>query len=407
MKVLIVHNKYRHPGGEEETVRLEVLSLRKNGHAVIEYYRDSCELDSAGAWGMIRAASASFHSRRTERDLEALVARHAPDVAHVHNVWPLISPSAYVVLNRLAVPVVQTMHNYRFLSADGLHVPGDPAWDKGGPRGTRSPARALGRLAMSLPLALHNRLGTMRRCIDRYVYLTEDGPEVFRRFGYDDAKASVKPNFVDVHVLRPSPTYDDTIVYLGRLAPEKGVHVLLEAMRLLPEVRLVIIGSGPEEQSLRRMQQQYGLDNVRFVGSVAGAERFDLLRRSRLAVVPSCFREPMSRVGVEAASCGVPLVASRVGGLRYTIVENETGLLVPPGDAVALANAIRALYHDEARLRRMREGARAWAVRSAGEEKNYDALVRIYALAIEQRRGRATASGSPGQPEKDSWARAG
>jgi glycosyltransferase involved in cell wall biosynthesis len=401
MKVLVVHNKYRFPGGEEESTRLETLSLRRRGHEVIEYHRDSSDLDSGGVWQMLRAACASFHSRRTEKDLEALVARHAPDVAHVHNVWPLISPSAYVVLDRLRVPIVQTMHNYRFLTADGLHVPGEPPWEHDGRAGSGSWASHLRRLVLSLSLVVHDRLGTMHRCIDRYVYLTEDGLEVFRRFGYDDAKASIKTNFVETSTLRPAATYDDTIVYLGRLAPEKGVHVLLEAMRVLPDVRLAIIGSGPEEQSLHRMQREYGLDNVRFLGSIAGDERFELLSRARLAVIPSCFREPQGRVGLEAASCGVPVIASRIGGLQCTIVENETGVLVPPGDSVALANAIRALYHDEPRLRRMRSSTRAWAVRFAGEESNYDALMRIYSLAIEQRRARLLA------PTRETWVRAG
>jgi glycosyltransferase involved in cell wall biosynthesis len=118
-------------------------------------------------------------------------------------------------------------------------------------------------------------------------------------------------------------------------------------------------------------------------------------------VIPSCFREPQGRVGLEAASCGVPVIASRIGGLQCTIVENETGVLVPPGDSVALANAIRALYHDEPRLRRMRSSTRAWAVRFAGEESNYDALMRIYSLAIEQRRARLLA------PTRETWVRAG
>lgn len=401
MKILVIHNRYHFRGGEEETTRVEVLSLRNHGHEVIEYYRDSRELDTGGAWRMIRAACGSAYSRRTTRDLRRLVARHAPDVAHVHNVWPLISPSAYVALNRLGVPVVQTMHNYRFLSADGLHVPGDPPWEVGEANG-RSPTFRLGRLAVWLSLALHERLGTMHRCIDRYVYLSEDGREVFRSFGYDDARASIKPNFVDVRACRPAPAYDDTIIYLGRLAPEKGVHVLLEAMRLLPDVRLSIVGSGPEERRLREMQQRYGLDNVRFCGWLAGAERFDFLRRARLAVIPSLFREPLSRTSIEAASCGVPVIASRIGGLQYTVIENETGLLVSPGDVAGLANAIRAVYYDEARLSRMREAARAWALRTVGEEQNYDALMRIYTLAIERRRGFPAGSSS-----RETLARAG
>lgn len=390
MKVLVVHNRYRLPGGEEETARVETLFLRNRGHEVIEYYRDNGELDSVGSWRMIQVACGSVYSRRAARDLETLVVRHAPDVAHVHNVWPLISPAAYVTLDRLGVPVVQTMHNYRFLSADGLHVPGDAPWERGSRQGSRSATRRLARLAISFSLFLHERIGTMRRCIDRYVYLTEDGREVFRRFGYDDARASIKPNFVDVNALHPAPAYDDSIVYLGRLAPEKGVRVLLDAMRALPEIPLLVVGSGPEEPHLRETCRRYDLDNVRFTGWRSGPDRFELLRRARLVVIPSLFREPLSRVSIEATSCGVPVVASRVGGLQHTIIENETGLLVPPGDSTALAGSIHDLYHDEPRLRRMRERARAWALKSGGEEQCCEALLRIYSLAIERRRTQGT-----------------
>lgn len=138
------------------------------------------------------------------------------------------------------------------------------------------------------------------------------------------------------------------VAYVGRLTDSKGVHVLLEAMCELEGVTLTIAGDGPERMALEAQAVRLGLQSrVRFAGWIQSAERDDLLARSRVFAMPALWDEPFGIVGVEALAAGVPVVATDVGGIPSWLDDQETGLLVPRGDHLAFANALRRLLGDE------------------------------------------------------------
>src|SRR5690554_5776454 len=119
-RVLIVHNVYKHTGGEDVAVQQQRALLEARGHPVYMYTRDNAETDAFNPLQKAVFFLSSFFSRRTYREIRTIVRQFKPDVAHVHNVSPLISPSAYWVLKHEGVPIIQTVHNFRFMCANGL-----------------------------------------------------------------------------------------------------------------------------------------------------------------------------------------------------------------------------------------------------------------------------------------------
>ena len=180
--------------------------------------------------------------------------------------------------------------------------------------------------------------------------------------GLPQTRVSAVLNVVDVAIFRPDPAVDRRreILFVGRIAAEKGVSVLIEAMadvvRVFPDATLTIVGpdrDGTERGSYMRrcaqLVEDHGLDRcIRFAGGIPNRELPDLLRRARVAAVPSIWGEPLGVVVLEALACGTPVVASRVGGIPEIVDQGRTGKLVPPGDRGALARSlVEALADDD------------------------------------------------------------
>src|SRR5260370_29570159 len=204
MKILLVHNVYQQRAGEEAVVRAEARLLEANGHAVVRYERNNDELQGSGALSGIGAAVETIWSSRSFREMAALIGKERPDVAHFHNTFPLISPSAYYACARTGVPTVQTLHNYRllcpgakFLRDGGIcesclgRKAAWPAVVHGCYRGSRAATAATATM-----LAVHRGLGTWRNKIDVYVALTEFARQKFIEGGLPADRIVVKPKFM-------------------------------------------------------------------------------------------------------------------------------------------------------------------------------------------------------------------
>jgi glycosyltransferase involved in cell wall biosynthesis len=375
MKVLLVHNRYRRRSGEEASIAFQTAALRRHGHAVVELQRDSRDLDGASVWRKAMALPSLFYSTAAARATEAMVRRERPDVAHVHNVWPLLSPSVYIALHRLRVPIVQTIENYRFLG--GVADSGELAGD-----------RTAYQSVVSAAIRLHRRLGTFDRCIDHCIHISQAVRETHRRHGFDAVPATVVPNCVDLGRFVPATESGAYIVYAGRLAPEKGVAVLLQALTRLPRLPLQVVGDGPERAGLEAFVRRQRLANVTFTGTLDPDDCFERIRGARMVVVPSLWAEPLGMVAIEAAAAGVPVIASRVGGLPEVVLDGDTGVLVDAGDAGGLAKAIEELWNDDGRVGRMRRRARQRAEECFGDDSVCAALVQAYAAAIARAQAR-------------------
>lgn len=225
----------------------------------------------------------------------------------------------------------------------------------------------------SLPIALATWLlerpipRIFRRC--PVVAVSESTILDLRRRGLTRQEMKVVPNGVDLDRYTPlehgSMFREPTLLYLGRLKRYKRVDLIIEAVaRLLGEgfvCKLLVAGKGDDADRLQELRDRRGLqDDVEFLGFVEDAEKVELLRRSWVHVLTSP-KEGWGIANMEAAACGIPTVASDSPGLRDSVKDGETGILVPHGDITALAKALRNLLEDDRRREAMGAAARAFA----------------------------------------------
>jgi glycosyltransferase involved in cell wall biosynthesis len=310
---------------------------------------------------------------------------------HVHNTFPLLSPAVYYAAKSCGTPVVQTLHNYRFLCPGATFFrdeqPCEECLGKSIPwpgimhacyRRSR-PASAV----VATMLAVHRLLRTWSRTIDVFVALTEFARSKFIQAGIPAEKIVVKPNFV-----YPDPGMGfgrrNYALYVGRLSPEKGLGVLLTAWRQLGwEAPLKIVGDGPMEAQAAELASQ--IKSVEVLGRRSREDVLALMRDASVLVLPSSWYEGFPVVLAEAYAAGLPVIASGHGSLRELLDDGRTGLIFRPGDAEDLAaKAMWALTHPR-QLAEMRLQARAEFVAKYTAERNYSALMKIYERAIEGR----------------------
>ncbi len=362
MKVLQIHNYYRTsaPSGEDEVVRTERKLLSDHGIEVIPFERHNDDLGE-GAAASMSAAMSNLWSRQARSDLESLIRARRPDVAHFHNTFPQISFSGYAACADAGLPIVQTLHNFRMICANGLMQRGGaPCDDCLG----RMPWRAVvhrcyrdSRLAsagISLATATHSLLGTQRRYVARFIALTQFAAEKYVAAGIPRELLVVRGNSLadDPGMGNGSGNY---VLYVGRLTREKGLLSLIDAWRSCTDIKLLVVGDGELRPELERRAE--GLP-VEFLGRQPVAEVLQLMRSAALLVIPSEWYEGFPRVLVEAMATGTPVVASRLGGLAELLADGAIGEGFTAGDPRELAAAIRRLHSNPERLLHARAAAR-------------------------------------------------
>jgi glycosyltransferase involved in cell wall biosynthesis len=383
-RILIVHNRYQQRGGEDAVVEAEVALLRAHGHAVRLYARSNDEVRTMTRIGVV---ADTLWSRQTSHDITDRITRFRPDVVHVHNTFPLVSASLYWAASRLGVPVIQTLHNFRLLCPQAMFLrDGHVCEDCLG----KIPWRAVTRrcyhdsfahsAVQVAALGVHRVLHTYDTRIDRYIALTAFCRDKFVAGGLPADKIAIKPNFVD---MPPAPATTGTrrgLLFAGRLAPEKGTAVLLQALDLAPELEVDVVGSGPDEQRLRQHPR------VRMLGWLAPRALYDRMQHAACLVMPSIWYENFPRTLVEAFASGLPVIGSRLGALAEIIDDGHTGLLFETGSAAALAEKMRWALANPQLVSRMGENARAEYDARFTPERNYEQLAAIYGDVIAAKR---------------------
>lgn len=359
MRVLVVHERYRQRGGEDVAVDLEVTQLRAHGVTVDTLIEDNSRLTGDGSLGLAARSVWSVESRG--QVAEAIrIAR--PDVMHVHNFFPLLSPSIYRAAVDADVPVVQTLHNYRLLCANAmllregrdctLCVGRRLKWPAVRHRCYRGSAGASA--AVAIMAGLHHTIGTFAREVDQFVAQSRTAARMFVDGGIPAEKLNVIPNAVADPQLGGNHADRQGALYVGRLSPEKGLDTLVAAWRGI-DLPLTVIGDGPQSDRLRAIAPP----SVRFVGSQPHAEVSHAMSKAALLVFPSICRESFPLVPAEAAAHGLPVLASRGGAVEDLIEDGVSGVLAPPGDVGAWRSAAQDLLLDPARLMELGRGARS------------------------------------------------
>lgn len=385
MKVLALHNHYQIKGGEDQSFAAEVAMLRANGDEVIEYRVHN---DEVRQLGNLRVAGKTFWNGQSHREIEQLVERHRPDVAHFTNTFPLISPAGYYAVKRHGVPVVQALRNFRLMCVNALFFRDGHVCEECLGRNVAWPgvvhkcyrgSRA-GSAVVAGMLAAHNAAGTWEDQVDLFYCLTEFGRQKFIEGGFDGDRIVVKPNFV-----YPDPglgTGDGGYaIYVTRLTPEKGVHTVLKAWEQLGRrIPLKIVGEGPLLPLVQ--QAQAGGLNVEALGVKKLSDTYDLIGRATVLVFPSEWYETFGRVAIEAYAKGTPVVAANIGAIAEVVDDGRTGLHFRPGDADDLVAQVNRLLDSPELMARMRREVRREFETRYSAEQNYQMLIDVYQRAI-------------------------
>ncbi len=390
IRVLQVQNQHAPGwGGEETVVALEKRLLQDRGHAVEDFQLSNARLKSAHIFRQMLAAPGFLWSRRSYTTLRRRIAEFEPDVVHVHNTFPELSPSVFWAARRAGVPVVQTLHNFRHVCANALLLRDGVRCEKCVGRAGYSALRhrcyanSLSRTAVVLATnILHRSIGTYTRGVDAFITLNDFNREIFRRGGLLENKLLVKPNFVPTTELGSGPRKPQA-VFVGAMMPSKGARLLLEAwiIAALPRFELLMIGDGPERAPL---QCEFAhLANVTWRGCLERSQVLKQMAESRVFVFPSLAYENCPMVLLEALSAGTPVVIPNHPSLTGIVQHQNEGLVFQNGNAQLLAAALReALLADEDTWSRWSGAARQTHAQRYSEAANYQQLIAIYRNVI-------------------------
>ena len=385
MRILLVHNRYQQKGGEDAVALSEKNLLARNGEEV-----ELLEVDNdniANFRGKLAASLSVFYSARGVDLLNDAIAKFMPDVVHVHNWFPTLSPGIFWACKKKKIPVVHTLHNYRLLCASPslfrngvvcedcigttLRIPGVL---HGCYRGSRT-----GTAIATAGMLAHWKAGTWRQAVDRFIALSNFAKMKLIEGGLPAAKIVVKPNFLDYDPgFRPGGL--GYFAFVGRLAEQKGISILLKCWRECPDLPLLrIVGSGPLEGSVRELSES--LHNVEYLGPRNAEEVRQIMGGAEALLCPSLGYEGMPLVVIEAMAVGTPVIASRLGSYVEMIAHGKSGMLFDIDDPQALPACIRQVLRDQM-LAGMREEARKGFESRYTGQANFKMLQKIYEDAI-------------------------
>ena len=394
MKILQIHNFYQIPGGEDSVVKAERSLLESRGHVVIPYYKHNNTIKAYGLSEKIRFLCDALYSNKTVSELRRIAKDEMPDVAHIHNVFPLISPSAYYAFRSFNIPIVQTIHNYRFL------CPSATFYKK------KSICRSCIRgntlhcffsrcykgsfilsALYSVLFLVHRHAGTFRNNVDLFIALNNFTKNLFINCGFPDEKIMIVRNFLPNSQFEQLPEKESYAVYIGRLSQEKGLWTLLSAVKKVNGLRIKILGIGELEQRLRDYVKQNEMTQVEFKGFVFGPDKMDILRKAVFSIVPSEWYESFGIVVLESFAAGTPVIASNIGGLPELVDDGKSGLLFRPGDADDLAEKMGKMLRDPGKTREMGLYARGQVEQKYNQQTHYEELLDVYNAAIGNEKG--------------------
>lgn len=401
-RVLILHNKYQHKGGEDTVVESEATLLERAGVDV-----EVLEWSNDAIGSLPEKARAFLHAGGNPQAadwLRKVIAENRPAILHIHNFWPLLSPSVHLAAAESGVAVVQTLHNYRLLCANGMFLRGGQVCEQcteiGSQQGVIHRCYR-GSLAGSIAATWmqRNSIGsaTWLDAVDQFIALTGFAKGKFVAGGLPQDRISIKPNSVpDPANSGIAPGARSGFLFVGRLSNEKGCGLLIEAMRHFPEEKLTIVGSGPEESRLRGLAGP----NVHFVGALSREQVMEEMARAAFLVLPSLWYEGFPMTLVESFASGLPVIASDIGALGDLVGDGANGLLFRHGSVDALSQALkRASSLSEEDRASLGLSARQTYLDSFTQEANLAALLGIYGKAMRRRdRRMALAPGPIGMP---------
>ena len=384
MKILYVHNEYAKPSGEEHAAGELVALLQEHGHEVEWFTRSSAEIADSSV-GKIKALVAGVYNPFSAKRLAQKLDEFKPDIVQVQNLYPLLSSAIFAPIKKRGIPVVMRCPNYRLFCPGGLSL--DPSgkicercW--GGHESHCARLNCTGSRMKSIGYALRNAYGrgsgNIRRGVDVFIVQSEFQKQKFISQGIPAEKIGILAGISPRLAAEPSTELGSWVSFVGRVSAEKGIYEFIEAARLNPEIPFKVAGN--LDSNFRVPEDMPS--NLEFVGFRKGADLDVFYRESRIIVVPSKWYEGFPNVIVRGMLHSRPVITTDIGAMQSIIDHGVNGLLVPPGDSKALADAIASLYTDIESCKAYGAHGQAKASSSYSRDTIYNDLMDIYSRAI-------------------------
>ncbi len=385
MRVLVVHNSYQHRGGEDAVLEAEIKIMVTNGNQVFFEKKENDSINSV--LSKIKAFSNVAYSKKSKIWMLQAISKYNPDIVHIHNIFPQLSPSIYDACLDARIPVVQTLHNYRLMCPGALLMRKGRICQKCVLGSTYQSVlygcyrdSKVGTFAVARMVSYHRKNNTWNTKVDRFIALTKFAKNKFVEAGFPEHKISVKPNFVDDLISENKALCrEEKALFVGRISQEKGVDVMLSAWNRV-QYPIAIAGDGP---SLINLKSECKDSNVCFLGNQSKKQIHKLMSAARFLVMPSVWYEGFPMVLVEAFAHGLPVICSCLGGMAEIIEDGVTGLHFEPGDADDLAKKVHWMIAHPKECEQIGKNARLEYEQKYTPEKNYEMLIDIYQQAID------------------------
>jgi glycosyltransferase involved in cell wall biosynthesis len=413
MRILHI-NKFFSPLGGAETIMLEeAKAFEKEGHEIFFYATDKkpffdenlpyiskfskyTNYSSLSPVNMVKSLPKIIYDKDAAVKFENFINEIQPDIVHCHEFFYNLTPSFLDVLKRKKIPAVMTIHTPRLVCPAGTlmkkkqHLCEDIPCATGNSISCIQNACVDKNTAKSTVFAMEFAARSYHRLLETFQYFIAPSQillELSMRSGLPKEKFTLIHNFIDDKYFDSTPNYNsgDYFLFVGRLANDKGVKYLIEAMNLLPrEIPLRIVGTGPQEEEFKALAQKYELNNITFVGHKKRHELVDEYRNCIASLLPCYWFEAFGLVIVEAFTQGKPVLASKVGAIPEIIENGINGFTFEAKNVQEIASYINKLYNDRSLVQLMGRNARKKAEKMYTAKLHYNRLLDLYNNAIQQ-----------------------
>ncbi len=399
MKILFIHNYYMFRGGEDIMAELDIKMLQENGHEVITYTRHNSEIFRYKKIQKAKMLIVPTFSQKTYFDVKRIIKKEDPDIVHINNFFPLVSPSAIYAASSLNKPVVLMLHDWRLICPIGLLFRNGRVCEE---CVEKTPLMGVvhrcyhGSAVMTLPISLmiiaHRLLKTWRNRVSAFVAVSE-----FVRKKYAEAEKGIPQDriFVRQNYLEYDPgagtNKREFAIFVGRISREKGVFELARAwgeLKITGKPTLKIIGDGPEFERLKReIESSGGKGEIQLLGYLDYDKMINLMKKAIFSIHPSLMHETFGRTIIESYATGTPVIASKMGGFEELVEDGKTGILFYPPTQNNIAKAIKeALSHRE-KLREWGINGRNLFLKKFTKDIAYRKLMEIYDQVLDEKGG--------------------
>jgi len=392
MKILLVHNYYKDRGGEDVAYDAQINLLRNSGYDVIEYSKKSEEIDKF--FKKISTSISSFYSFKTYREIKRMITEEKPDIAHIHNIFPVISPSIYSVLYKSNIPIIHTIHNYRFFCANGLCLKNGQVCDKCKDLSFRNifnicrKEKKLYNFLISLNLYLM-RIRNVYSKISCFIALSNFTKEKLIEAGIDKQKIVVLRN-----ILEESSASDfgrangqgekKYFVYVGRLSEEKGILEIVRVFMELKDIKLKVLGNGPLYNKIEKIIFNQRIHNIELLGFIDGKKKYEILRSSYANIVPSICYETGTLAITESFIAGVPVIVNNIGSLPENVTEGKNGYIYNNLDELK-GKILKIISLNAQQTKNMANECRASYEKLFDKNMNFNLLVNLYKSILSEK----------------------